>query len=345
MIGVLVTGAGGGVGQGVIKSLKLIGDMDLHIIGGDMSPQAAGLYACDRAYIVEGCRSPTYVESLAKIFEAETVDYYIPGTDIELAYCAENKAMFAERFGVKVVACSPETVRIADDKQKTADFLKANGLPHPASKSLAEALKDDALEFPVIVKPAVGFRSIGVELAHNWAALEAYDGDPDTTVVQEAVGDAASEYTCTIVGAGGSLSPVLPLRRDLRSGDTYRAFPEKSEVIEDYVTDVASRLGIDGACNFQLRLDREGTPKIFEINSRFSGTTPFCAQLGFNPVEYYLKHDRGLTYTPDIQFDKCVLRYWSELVLNRADLATLSDQGAISPEAGGQFSLYGAPKP
>ena len=43
MINVLVTGAGGGVGQGVIKSLKIIKGLDIRIIAADMSELAAGL--------------------------------------------------------------------------------------------------------------------------------------------------------------------------------------------------------------------------------------------------------------------------------------------------------------
>ena len=37
---VLVTGAGGGVGQGVIKSLKMIKDMDIKIVAADMGELA-----------------------------------------------------------------------------------------------------------------------------------------------------------------------------------------------------------------------------------------------------------------------------------------------------------------
>ena len=45
MINVLVTGAGGGVGQGVIKSLKMIEGMDIRIVAADMNELATGLYA------------------------------------------------------------------------------------------------------------------------------------------------------------------------------------------------------------------------------------------------------------------------------------------------------------
>ena len=42
MLNILVTGAGGGVGQGIIKSLKMIEDISINIITADMSELAAG---------------------------------------------------------------------------------------------------------------------------------------------------------------------------------------------------------------------------------------------------------------------------------------------------------------
>ncbi|WP_170359631.1 ATP-grasp domain-containing protein [Ruegeria arenilitoris] len=341
MITVLVTGAGGGVGQGIIKSLRLISDLPLRILGADMSALSAGLYACDKAFLVEGCRSPGYLDSLARIFQSESVDYYFPGTDIELALCAENRDRIAEHFGTKVVVNSPETVRIADDKGLTSAFLANNGLPHPRTWPMAEALETDDLVYPVIAKPAVGFRSIGVERVNSREELTNYPGDPAATIVQELIGDDSREFTCTIVGAKGSLSPVLALRRVLRSGDTYRAIPERNPVIADYVTAIARKLDVEGACNFQLRLGDDGVPKVFEINARFSGTTPFCAQLGFNPVECYLKTDRGLPYEPEIAWDSMVLRYWSELVVPRSMTDTLDQAGQLEPQIPAQFSLYG----
>lgn len=344
MISVLVTGAGGGVGQGIIKSLRLIPDLDLRVIGADASTQAAGLYACDKAYLVEPCLAPGYLDSLARIFATEKVDYYFPGTDIELAFCAEHKAEIIQTHGVTVVVNPLEVVGIADDKARTAAFLASHDLPHPKTWSLAHARDSRTVDFPVIVKPAVGFRSIGVEKAHDHADLLAYPGEPDGIIVQELIGSDDQEFTCTIVGHKSGLSPVLSLRRDLRSGDTYRAFPERVPQIDEYVRKVAALLKIEGSCNFQLRLTEDGVPKIFEINARYSGTTPLCAQLGFNPVEYYLKRDIGEDYMPNIAWDSAVLRFWSEVVVPKEMQNRLEHDGSVSPQLPRQFSLFNGRK-
>ncbi|MDJ0992897.1 MAG: ATP-grasp domain-containing protein [Dinoroseobacter sp.] len=340
MISILVTGAGGGVGQGVIKSLRMIEDLPLRVIGADMSSRAAGLYACDKAYLVTSAADPDYLTSLARIFEAEAIDYYLPGTDVELEFCARNKAEIEGQFGVKVVVNPLETVQIADDKKRTAAFLADQGLPFPETITLREARRRTDLSFPLIVKPAVGYRSIGVVRAESPGDLTAYPGE-EGVIVQELVGDANSEFTCTIVGCEGAFSPVLALRRDLRSGDTYRAYPEQVPEVERYVSEVARRIGIEGACNFQLRVGHDGVPKLFEINARFSGTTPLCSQLGFNPVEFYLKRKQGIAYNPQIAWGSAVLRFWSEVVLRCDALDQLEAEGALVPDLAPQFSLYG----
>lgn len=335
----MVTGAGGGVGQGIIKSLKLISDLKIRIIAADMSEKAAGLYAADAAYIVEKCSSDTYLNTLENIFKKENIKYYFPGTDVELLFCAQHKDFIKETYGVHTIISSLETISIADDKYKTAQFLKRHNFPSPHT-IYADQVNFNDVQYPVIVKPAVGCRSIGVYVAHNEKELRQYTNDPSGIVIQELIGTDDSEYTCTIVKVNNELSPPLVLKRVLRSGDTFRAEPIKSTVIEKYVTDVASKLDIDGGCNFQLRVDKDGIPKIFEINSRYSGTTPFCSQIGFNPVEFYLKKKEEIEYSFEINYAAIVLRFWSEVVVPKAQLDTLKREHAIAPQLSVQFHLF-----
>lgn len=339
MINVLVTGAGGGVGQGVIKSLKMIKDIDIRIIAADMNETATGLYAADIAYLVNRCDSDKYLETLSKIFKKELIDFYIPGTDVELQFCAINKKLIKDEFNVHTIISSEEVIEICDNKYKTSSFLKKHGLNYPKTAYLKD-IDTENIEYPVILKPSVGCRSIGVYKVNNFDELLPHLEDTKDILIQECIGNEDTEYTCTVVKIGNNLSPVLALKRILRSGDTYRAEPVRSEKIEQYVEDVASRLEIDGGCNFQLRLDMNGEPKIFEINSRFSGTTPFCAQIGFNPVEFYLKSNIGLESTIDIDYNSIILRYWSEVVVKKNSVKKLSQDHNIEPCLDQQFKFF-----
>jgi len=339
MIDILVTGAGGGVGQGVIKSLKMIKDLDIRIIAADMNELAAGLYACNVAYIVERCDSKNYMESLCKIFLKESIDFYIPGTDVELKFCAKNKKYIKNKFNVHTVISSLEVVEISDDKFRTSSFLKEHGINCPKT-GLLKDVEIEHIKYPVIIKPAVGCRSIGVYKINNFDDLIPHLKEANDIIIQEYIGSEETEYTGSVVKVKNELSPVLVLNRVLRNGDTYRAEPIKSEVIENYIIEVASHLDIDGGCNFQLRLDEDGKPKIFEINSRFSGTTPFCAQIGFNPVEYYLKKMLDMKVDIVIDYDSFILRYWSELVLKKSQLNALCENNKSFPELKKQYKLF-----
>lgn len=337
MINVLVTGAGGGVGEGIIKALRMIGDLELRVIAADMSPWAAGLYAGDVARLVPGASAPDYIEAIIRICREERCDYYLPGTDVELAVCATSAERIEAECGAHVVIASPEAVRIADDKRETARFLERSGLAFPRT-FLRSEWTAGALPFPLIVKPRVGCRSIGLEVVRDTAQLQRALGRTDDIVLQEHLGSNDSEFTCTVVMCDGEPSRVAVLQRWLRAGDTYRVIPVRDERIEAYVLSATRALGTRGSCNFQLRLD-DDQPKLFEINARFSGTTPLCAELGFNPVESYLKRHRGRGYTGELRTDVVVLRHWAELVVPRAGFDALERGGRIEPTGVARTSL------
>ncbi|MEY8197910.1 MAG: ATP-grasp domain-containing protein [Colwellia sp.] len=328
MINLLVTGAGGGVGQGIIKSLKLIKDLDFKIITADMSSLASGLYGGDYSHLVPAASAENYFDEISKICVQHNIDYYFPGTDVELLICAKSVTDIKEKLGVNIIVSPINVIEVADDKLKTVEFLKVNGFSYPQSW-IPSDVDLESLGYPMIVKPRVGCRSIGVHIVHTSnEAKSAIDSLIDPILQEYIDGD---EYTCTVAVSKGVVSDVLCFKRDLRAGDTFRAFPVKSNVIEEYVRNIAIKLKVNGSCNFQLRLEN-GVPKLFEINSRFSGTTPFCTYLGFNPVEFCLKHELGLPYKSNIDYNKVIVRHWCEVVLDRSQLDALNEkkQGAIT---------------
>lgn len=329
MITVLVTGAGGGVGQGIIKALRLMRDLPVTIVAADMSPWAAGLYAADVMRLVPRAAAAGYLDAIIALCREERIDYYLPGTDVELLLCAEHAARIEIESGAHVVIAPKSVVAIADDKLATARFLEHHGFAFPRTFA-RDQWRVGALQFPLIVKPRVGCRSIGVEVVRTEAALARALAREDEIVLQEHLGSEDSEFTCTVVVCSGVASNVVVLQRWLRAGDTYRVLPVHDARIEGYILDVAQALGVRGSCNFQLRVDGDG-PKIFEINARFSGTTPLCAELGMNPVESYLKAHRGLPYQGRARTDVVIVRHWAELIVPRASLQTLERDGRGTP--------------
>jgi carbamoyl-phosphate synthase large subunit len=329
MIRILVTGAGCGVGQGIIKSLRRIDDLELDIIAADASASAAGLFSAGRAALIPKVADPEYFAAVMSLCREEAIDFYIPGTDIELPFCAMMAPVVEQDCGTRIVISSPETIAIGNDKFQTFQFLRRHSLPCPDTW-LPDDIDAGALLYPVVVKPRVGSRSIGAGVVCNAEELRHRLSSGRDVVIQEHVGGPDDEFTCTLVGCGKDVSRVAIFRRWLRGGDTYKAESVKSEPIESYILAIAAHLEIEGSCNFQLRLGDDDQPKLFEFNPRCSGTTPLCAMLGFNPLEYYLKHKLGLFYEPCFKVGMLILRHWAELAVPMSSI-TATRMGRASP--------------
>ena len=329
MITILVTGAGGGVGQGIIKSLRRIDDLELDIIAADASARAAGLFGVGRAALLPRLKDPEYFATVMALCREEAIDFYIPGTDIELPLCALMAPTVERDCGTRIVISSPETIAIGNDKFATVQYLRRHNLPYPDTW-LPGDVAADALPYPVVVKPRVGWRSIGVNVVRDAEELRRRLSSDRDVVIQEQIGCPDEEFTCTLVRCGNHVSNVAIFRRWLRGGDTYQAESVESELIEKYVLAIAGHLEIEGSCNFQIRVGDDGQPKLFEFNPRCSGTTPLCAVIGFNPLEYYLKHKLAMPYEPCFQVGMLILRHWAEVAVPMTSVTALR-MGHASP--------------
>ena len=139
-------------------------------------------------------------------------------------------------------------------------------------------------------------------------------------IIQELIGNSSCEFTCGAICLDGDVKEVISLRRELKEGTTSDAYYDGPlPRIDEYVRKVAGSLKPTGACNFQLRIDQEGTPKLFEINPRHSGTTFMRALFGFNEVEYILKSLIGESF-PEFRLRKgLVKRFYDEAFFEKSN--------------------------
>ena len=326
---ILVTGAGGGAGLSILKSLQ---DTEHRVIAADGEVLATGLYTTGKGYVVPYATSPAFIERLLEICEIERVRLLFSGLDAELPVLARHRKVFDEH-GVTLVVSDERVVQICDDKLATSEFLAGQGLPFPKTCMLSD-LAGDALAFPLVIKPRVGgARSKGVQMVKTSAELRRVRDELDGAmfVAQELID--GPEYTCGTITLDGYCRGAIVVRRILRDGDTYKAFVERDAALEAFVTEVANRLQPFGPCNFQLRM-RQGVPYIFEFNGRCSGTTYCRALAGFN--EARMIADFLLNGTQP-RFDVrqiTVLRYWKELVVENESVAACEASGEVSIRAG-----------
>ena len=314
---VFVTGAGAVLGQGIIKSLRQ-STLSCTIVAADPNPLSSGLYWADQAYRIPLAHEPDFAARIDELLDRERPDILLVGTDVELFFFAEQRARIEAQFGTHVLVSNPRVIAIADDKLETARFFASMGL-HPPRSACAQ--DEEALDaviaevgFPLIVKPRIGARSVGVSIVRDREGLEQALAVRDGLVVQECVGDPDCEYTASVLVFDGEVQASIVMRRDLRDGNTYRAYTADYPELNEKVRAMGRALQPHGPANFQFRTDTDGTARVFEINARFSGTTPLRAMAGFNEVEMCVR--RLLHGSPIIQpavRSGVILRYLDEM--------------------------------
>ena len=340
---VAITGVGGGVGQGIIKALRM-SSLDCRFVAADANPLSAGLYRADVAYVLPPADEPSYGRQVMEMLRREGAVALFPGSDPELPVLASLKPVIEAETGARVIISSPEVVDVANDKWLTVQFLARHGLPHAASvlPERADELEAFLLEnpFPLVLKPRKGSASRGVYQVRNRAHLQALLPEVRQPVLQELLGRADAEYTCGLfVDEDGQVLSTITARRELLGGTTYRAwvadFPEVREMVEM----IGAALRPLGSCNVQLRLTERG-PVPFEINPRCSGTTPIRAYFGWNGPEaavrkFVLGEEVQLSFRPGL-----ALRYWNEVFLDPSLANELAHTGRLENPSSDLMSTF-----
>jgi carbamoyl-phosphate synthase large subunit len=316
---ILVTGAGSLLGQGILRLLQ-IADFDKTIYTADPDTRSSGHWLGNVALTIPKVSDSGYINSIIKLIENYKLDAILIGTDVELPILSEYQDKFLKNYSCKIIVSSENIIRVANDKYLTAKFLEENQFPFPYSvlASNYEGLRtiEEKLGFPLFAKPVYGARSIGIKKINSHEELfELYHKDSNL-VVQQYLSEDEGEYTSGCIVVNGECKVIVTLKRDLRDGNTYRAYRDKNtSMYDDTIKRIAEKLNPYGPVNFQFRIEN-GKPIIFEINGRFSGTTPLRHFFGYNEVESLLKFHLFDTpiETPTLR-NGVVLRAWSDLFI------------------------------
>jgi carbamoyl-phosphate synthase large subunit len=312
---VLVTGAGALLGQGIMRSLAESA-LAPTIVAVDPSPLAAGLYWTPNRHLVPLANDPGFIDAIDALLEKERPDAVMVGTDVELHAFARHRTELERRHGTHIIVSDPDVIAIADDKYRTYEFMRDHGFSPPESR--LPGREDELVErfgFPLVVKPRVGARSVGFGQVRSRDELTRALASADGMVVQECVATDADEFTAGTLTFDGVCAASIVMQRELRDGNTYRAFVQAFPELNIQVRAMATALGSYGPANFQFRVEA-GRARVFEINGRFSGTTPLRMRAGFNEVEMVLrKVVLGETIVqPEIR-PMTILRHFSETVV------------------------------
>ncbi|WP_448533263.1 carbamoyl-phosphate synthase large subunit [Parathermosynechococcus lividus] len=202
-----------------------------------------------------------------------------------------------EALGTKIWGTSPDSIDIAEDRERFEKILRELNIPQPpngTARSYAEALTiAQRINYPVVVRPSYVLGGRAMEIVYSDAELERYmteavQVEPERPILidkylENAIEvdvDAIADATGTVV-IGGVMEHIE--QAGIHSGDSACSLPSQSlsatvlETIRTWSIALAKSLHVIGLMNLQLAVQGEQV-YILEANPRASRTVPFVSK-------------------------------------------------------------------
>jgi len=208
-----------------------------------------------------------------------------------------NIANELEEAGVKILGTSPETIDLAEDRDRFRKVMRKLGIPQPESgmaSTLEKALEiAKRIGYPLMVRPSyvLGGRAMEVVLdeemlIHYMAA--AVDVSPERPILIDKFLENAIEAEADAIADGAdAFVPAVMEHIELagvHSGDSACVIPPVSipvkhiETIYEYTKKIAIELNVIGLMNIQYAIAND-TIFILEANPRASRTVPIVSKV------------------------------------------------------------------
>jgi carbamoyl-phosphate synthase large subunit len=254
----------------------------------------------DRLYF-----EPLTLEDVLEIVELEkphgVIVQYGGQTPLKLA-----KAL--EANGVPIIGTSPESIDLAEDRERFQKLVTELGLLQPPNRTARS--EDEALVhareigYPLVVRPSYVLGGRAMEVVHAEADLarymrEAVKVSHDSPVLLDRFLDNAVEVDIDVIAdstgnvlVGGVMEHIE--EAGVHSGDSSCSLPpyslsaETQARLREQVVMLAKALNVIGLMNtqFAVQTDADGNDTIFllEVNPRASRTVPFVSKAIGQPL-------------------------------------------------------------
>ncbi|MFQ5694427.1 MAG: carbamoyl-phosphate synthase large subunit [Terriglobia bacterium] len=214
-----------------------------------------------------------------------------------------NLARALKAAGVNIIGTSPESIDLAEDRQRFSQLLRTLRIPQPrhgTAWSVEEAVQAaERLGYPVVVRPSYVLGGRAMVIAYDRATVEAYVWQAEEFEQAfpilldqflensfELDVDALADGEDVVIG--GVMEHIE--EAGIHSGDSSCVLPVHQlearhlETLRDYTERLARALGVVGLMNVQyavpLRADgRQGNEVyVLEVNPRASRTVPYVSK-------------------------------------------------------------------
>lgn len=284
MCTILVSGASGIIGYGILKSLRQ-SHPGCRLIGTTIYERSAAQEFCDIFEKAPMTNHESYFSWLLDVIKKYHVSLAIPGIETDVLAWNDHRVAI-EQGGTRVMLNNPELIRLCADKWLFYQKLMENSSPYAIPTSLE--FDEERQRFPLLLKPRRGSGSQGIIIVENREELEKnLDDIGPKLMIQPVIGNAREEYTTSaFFDRHSRLCASITLKRRLSQA----GFTESAETVEiDGVENMLLSLGRIfepvGPTNFQFRVD-DCQLKLLEINPRISSTTSIRTAFGYNESAY-----------------------------------------------------------
>jgi carbamoyl-phosphate synthase large subunit len=237
---------------------------------------------------------PLTVEDVLSIYEKEKPEGVIVqfGGQTPL-----NIASQLEEAGVKIIGTTPETIDLAEDRDRFRAMMKKLKIPMPESgmaSSLDEALKiAKRIGYPLMVRPSYVLGGRGMEVVHDEEMLRQYvvaavEVTPERPILIDKFLVNAIEAEADAISDGKDVFVPAVMEHielaGIHSGDSACVIPPVSipqkhiDTICEYTKKIAIKLHVVGLMNMQYAI-ADDTVYVLEANPRASRTVPLVSKV------------------------------------------------------------------